>query len=174
MALSFNSNGNLICGEHELSLEEFHKFFVEEFECSNTREKIYKNFIEVLNFLVHLGFNDFSIWIDGSYTTSKLDPNDIDFSIIIDRANTLSFNQGQKQIFRQLFYDVQPADFRNLLHDNYDCDVYIVVDAENYPNDKYYKKFMDCKKYWYNWWSHDRDGNEKGFVKLNVKGGLIQ
>lgn len=169
MALSFNSIGYLVNGMHICSVDEFKQFYVDQFRDSVSRERIFNNFIEVVHLLSELGLSNVKLWIDGSYTTNKMNPGDIDFCMLVDSIEIESLDDDKKNALRKF-----GADDVHALLKKYDCDFYLVIDVENNPDYPAYDEWMKLKRYWNNWWSHDRNGVEKGFVQLEVKGGVIQ
>jgi hypothetical protein len=72
MIPDFDTNGNLPIGIHEATLEEFKEHFAINLIRLDLFEKL-KHVIFLLN-----RFNCRAIFIDGSYVTSKINPNDID------------------------------------------------------------------------------------------------
>jgi len=61
--------GSLTIIEHE---------FVKNFPDSKTREKIFKGLLEYISDLSAFIGPSWTMWLDGSFTTQKRDPNDID------------------------------------------------------------------------------------------------
>lgn len=169
MVLSFNSMGYLANGKHVCTIEEFKQFYVKQFSNSTSRNRIFENFVNVINTLLGFGLKNVKLWIDGSYTTNKINPGDIDFCLVVDSVEIENLDDDAKKALRNFG--------TNAFHDflkKYDCDFYFVIDSENNPAYPAYYECMRIKKYWNDWWSHDRNGIEKGFVELEVKGGVIQ
>jgi len=85
MELKFDDKGHLVPYERiQLKNEEFKEFFINNFEPDSTRNKIYESYQKYLfNFQKEITSN-FIQWIDGSFVTNKMNPNDIDFVTLID------------------------------------------------------------------------------------------
>jgi len=75
--------GYLPEGMHVVSLTAVRKYLVNDFSHSRTRGRLYEKFIRYISALrrrVRL----IGAVVDGSYVTNKVDPNDIDLSVIVD------------------------------------------------------------------------------------------
>lgn len=68
---------------HQVTLEELREYFVERFPGSETRARLFDNFVHYLKLLaVFVELR--GVLVNGSFVTSKLDPRDIDISPVID------------------------------------------------------------------------------------------
>lgn len=111
--LEFDEKGNLTPYNNiEINYEIFVKNFVDSFPLDSTRHQILTNFERFLEKLRLKIYPHFSIWINGSFVTQKLNPNDIDFLIFIEydwfEINELSL-----------------SDFKTMIKQDYkDLDVY--------------------------------------------------
>ncbi len=125
---------------------------------SQTRVKNFENYRNYLSALIAACHNEpFVQWVNGSFTTKKTDPSDIDIVSFIDH----SLLQSSKKLFEQFVY---PNSF-----EQYEVDAYIVpVYTHDHQNnslsisDRLY--WMDnFNKTWYN-----RAGKRlpKGFLEL--------
>jgi len=70
---SLNKNGELIAGEHEATLDEVDTIYG---QTSDKRAHLMKLLRNAAGNLAEAGVN--KIWIDGSFITDKVNPNDID------------------------------------------------------------------------------------------------
>ncbi|MCH8317379.1 MAG: hypothetical protein IIA88_02590 [Bacteroidetes bacterium] len=85
MKISFDQRGNLKpYNIIELDIEEFQKYFVQEFRNSITREIIFDDYLTYINDFKKDVTPNFIQWINGSFVTGKENPKDIDFLTIID------------------------------------------------------------------------------------------
>jgi hypothetical protein len=86
----------------ETNLETFERIFVSNFENSDTRKKLFQNYVSYINDFKNQISDNFYQWIDGSFVTSKLNPNDIDIvtflnaDIYQDKISQLADFQGIK------------------------------------------------------------------------------
>jgi hypothetical protein len=83
----FNTKGHLIPYSNiPFTSNEFYNTFVKEI-ASERREKLYHHYVEFTNqILFLLQVDTLKQWINGSFTTKVLNPNDIDFVTFIDEA----------------------------------------------------------------------------------------
>jgi hypothetical protein len=155
----FNNDGNLPAGDYFPTTSDFEARFVR-VPGSTTREEIYKGFQrhrqELLACMVPPSAN---CLLDGSFTTSKVDPHDIDLVVVLDpatipashakRVGELLSGPGAKQ--------------------DYHCDAYALLE---YPtNHPYYNSVtVQGRAYWLKWFGRDRRGNDKGRVWSEVGG----
>lgn len=83
------SNGHLPLGRHRCDLTELEQVFVNDaqFSASTVREEIFGDLSQVIEL-----FHAFApslievMWIGGSFTSSKPDPNDIDCLLVLDQS----------------------------------------------------------------------------------------
>lgn len=138
-----------------ISMNDFEEIFVHDFRDSQTRTKIfsgYENFI--YDFQIKLT-EKFSHWINGSYTTNKKDPNDIDIVTIVN-ANENFSTTGE--LFKT-FLTIGGS------KEKYLVDAYFIpVYSEEDPRYIITKQYFD---YWSNFFGHDRRNRPKGLIQIN-------
>ena len=143
----FNENGVLPPGFFEYKLEEIEKIFVNDFTESQTREKIFNGFKIWIKELLKVVIPE-EIWLDGSFTTSKVNPNDIDIIVFNNYQDAnKDFNILQK-----------------LGHENF-CDTYYAIE----PNDElpYNQDLINFRNYWRGQFGFDRQDIPKGMIKIS-------
>jgi hypothetical protein len=64
-------------GFHPMTIQELHQLAVAPFSKSNTRADLWTNFLWLISELQAAGLKG-RIWVDGSFVTEKIDPDDID------------------------------------------------------------------------------------------------
>lgn len=157
--LKFDIKGHLTPYERTvLSIEDFEDIFVNSFDESSTRLKIfenYKRFIETFKAEVTPNFKQ---WINGSFVTNKPNPKDIDFVTIIPHD---IYNQKR---------DLIDGKFRlRGAKQVFEVDAYTI---ETYPkNHKNYSISKIDLVYWDNWFSkskRNRHGKTfpKGYIEI--------
>lgn len=154
--MHFNSHGNLDGGIISVSsLSEIEEHLVQAFPDSRTRRR---NFDAFCNFWNSLDKSTVTrIWLDGSFCTTKEDPNDIDCVIFIEpiKQNEDYFETLQKQ--------------HNQLKQNH-LDVYVAPDKECIKIEpktlEIYQKFDYQEKYWLGQFGFDRNRNHKAIIEL--------
>ncbi len=72
----------------ETDLETFESVFVSNFKNSDTRKKVFQNYLSYIHDFKNQISNNFYQWIDGSFVTSKLNPNDIDIVTFLNLKTT--------------------------------------------------------------------------------------
>ncbi len=156
--LEFDEKGNLIPYSHiEISYEIFVKNFVKSFPLDSTRHQILGNFERFLEKFRSKIYPHFNIWINGSFVTQKVSPNDIDCLIFLKydwfEINWLAF-----------------SDFKTAIKQDYkDLDVYFLIE---YPENHKHRIFTDTDIfYWKDWFSKTRKNHsgksfQKGFIEL--------
>jgi hypothetical protein len=156
MIPEFDENGNLPPGTFRPSLPEFKRRFVEFFSSSITRADLYNNYIAYCGLLCSYNVASHH-WVDGSYTTAKSNPRDIDMVIHLDDEK-LSLIRDPNE-FRMNFY---PDD----IHALYNLHTFIVLHyPDGDPRGVLQKKQCEkCKR----WFTRDRHRNNKGIIEFDM------
>ncbi len=159
--LPFDSYGNLTPYKAiKTDLEQVEQVFVHAFKHSQTRERLFANYLAFLEELKQVLAPGFSQWLDGSFTTQKLDPNDVDIVTFVH------FEEYQAKIkeldrFRQLkFGKVR------------DIDCYFVEVFP--PGHRYFVRTQMDTMEWLDLFSHTRPLQNhrklpKGFIQLTFE-----
>lgn len=134
-------------GFHEISLDNLEKIFVEPFHENEKRADLTRRFRDYVCKLSELDLN-VEIWVHGSYSTHKQEPNDIDVLIVFDPIEVNNLPEEKKPIFEELFD-------RDLSKIRYSID--ILSCAFNDP------KFLSFCSGWVGFY---RDKQHKGIPKL--------
>lgn len=125
--------------------------------------------------------------INGSFVRNVVNPYDIDFIMVID-SNKLTIEEHiyltnirlVKNRYREE-YDTYKELYENQMIDKkelYDldffkfgCDFFRL--DKLYDSHPSYDNYLENKKYWIEWWSHDRYNNPKGFLDLKMSDEVI-
>ncbi len=160
MDLSFDIRGYLKPYEKiEIEFEEFKASFVESFEVSSTRQKIFSSYLEFLSRFEEEITPNFIQWIDGSFVTNKENPKDIDFVTLIDFD---IFEKNEELIESKFRLRGAKANFGGL-------DAYAL---KVYPENHERKNITEYDKvYWKNWFSETKKNRlkkkyPKGFLEI--------
>ena len=136
-------------GLHDVKIDDIDNHFLSSFSGSNTRPKLIDGLKKYVEALEQVGAK-FEIWIDGSFATEKVDPNDIDM-VIFGSAAELNKLPHLKQVALQRLID------RTSVRLTLGCDVLFCV-AEN----------QNMRSYWRGWFGFDRNESPKGIARLEV------
>lgn len=151
--MTFESNGMLPAGIHDYTYSQFEEDFVTCFQTSQTRNKI---FISLMNFLklIHSIGDPDELWVDGSYVTNKVNPND---------ADIVMFLNAPEMIILGPQINVLRASFREL-------DIYfaLAISSENQKQLSQDDFFIaaNLRNYWKGQFGFDRADTPKGIVRL--------
>lgn len=136
-------------------LVDFEKRFVTDFIHSTTRQGIFTGLLEYLGdmgiLLMDLGYKGtWNVWLDGSFTTKKLNPNDVDLLSVFDK-------DGLFEQYKHLF---EPM-FANNAETRYGVDAYFLLNDNS-------RKSTELTNYWKSQFGVDRNGRNKGIIHLNI------
>jgi len=135
-------------GFHDISLDAMHDIFVAPFEDNERRKYLterFKNFFEKFS---ELGIGA-EIWIDGSYSTLKPEPGDIDIVFFCNPEQLNTLTQEKRTLISELFN-------RDISKIRYNCEVFLV------PTDN-----ANLRSYWRGWFAFSRDEKPKGIPRIN-------
>lgn len=158
MALfQFDVRGNLFPYEviKTGDLDQFEEFFVAKFPLSATCALLFAGLIDYLsslgNLLESLAYEDtWCVWLNGSFTTSELNPNDIDVLNVLTEGPIFGKNKN-------LFAPLAGHRSRNL----YGIDAYFWLTSPSSESE-------ELGRYWRNQFGTDREGSSKGIVELTI------
>jgi len=136
-------------GLHDFDLSEIGTFFLNDFPNSKTRKPLINGLVKFIEKLVDVGV-PIELWIDGSFTTSKTNPNDIDL-VVFSPSSILNSLPHNKQKQFQVLVDRETVKF------NFGCDVLFC------PSES-----QKMRSYWRGWYGFDRNENPKGIARVVV------
>ena len=147
MKLQFDDFGNLFPYKIiEISLDDFEENFV----FNEYRKQLFESYLQIIIDLKSIGIEHFTHWINGSYTTLKFAPNDIDIVTLIDYR---LYNTYEKELLDLKKRYVGTLDF------------YFLID---YPEThKNISRTQFDKTEWRFLFSTDRRKKSKGFISIN-------
>jgi hypothetical protein len=162
MQISFDQFGNLSPSQKSVfTLPLLKTIFVDEFQESKTRKIIFEGLEAFLTNLSNFIDASFDLWVDGSFVTNKLNPNDIDVVLIID-----AFILAQKGKEIEILFKSNTAKLEYLV-DAYTIAKYDELDSK-------YPLFQIEKAYWANWFGYSRRNIQgkrfpKGFLEIKFE-----
>jgi hypothetical protein len=155
--LQFDENGHLFpYVVHETTLDEMRQVFVDAFPESETRKRLFDNYLDWIFDFQRDVFPYFTQWIDGSFVTQKLNPKDIDFVTFLD-WKVYEIKEKRKELDR----------FWSFSNEKTGLDAYIIP---TYPPDvPEYENTLRIKRKWKDLYSRIREKN----VSENAKKGFL-
>jgi hypothetical protein len=143
-------------GRHEMSRRELRQLCVEQFGHSTRRAKL---FVELSDFIDDFSeiVPSFLCYIDGSFITTKLDPDDIDLHVVIERE---VFESLSEQVKRQIEDESE-------LNSDYTYLFVTVIIRYEYGHE-YYRSSCKDEELWMDFWSVGREKWLKGVPIIRV------
>ncbi|QKN82097.1 DUF6932 family protein [Scandinavium goeteborgense] len=143
-------------GFHDLDDKKVKELCVDAFPNSVRRGVLYCNYIQLIDDIrsINKQFPCFiEIWIDGSFTTEKPEPDDIDILLVID----YSILSAIPAMFHS---QIEMLLNRQYIKHNYHIDLLLLY--KNCPNSDYEEDRM----HWRGVFCHDREDTPKGIARL--------
>lgn len=137
-------------GFHDFELSDIGNHFLHDFPQSVTRRPLIEGLKAFVSHLTEIGA-PIELWIDGSFTTQKDNPNDIDL-VIFSPASILNELSVEKQQLFQALID------RPTIRENFGCDVLFSPSED-----------QDGRSYWRGWYGYDRNERPKGIARVVVE-----
>lgn len=136
-------------GLHDFELHEIGNHFLKGFPNSKTRKSLVDGLNLYVTHLANIGA-PIELWIDGSFTTNKEDPSDIDL-VIFSPASIINSLPPKKQ---QLFQNLTD---RASMKSAFGCDVLFCPTED-----------LNLRSYWRGWYGFDRNEQPKGMARVTV------
>ncbi|WP_155987711.1 hypothetical protein [Thioalkalivibrio sp. ALE28] len=136
-------------GLHDFELGEIGNHFLEDFADSTTRPALIANLEAYAKLFLDLGAS-VELWLDGSFTTKKVDPNDIDLVVFSSEAEVNALPPREQSLLKALLDHAT-------IKKRFGLDVYFCV-AEN----------QQMRSYWRGWFGFDRNEEPKGIARIMV------
>lgn len=155
--MNFDANGSLPAGFHDLTYDEFYDFFVTGFPSSQRRQLIAESLLDFSAEVFAIGI-PCEFWIDGSYATTKINPNDADIILFLQYKDMQSleplrstFRQKYQGILDIYFWYAKSPENQGLLS------------ATDYQN------VINTRNYWRGQFGFDREDKPKGIIRIDCK-----
>ena len=138
-------------GFKQIALWQLDTVFLEPFGENEHRKYLINRLSAYISEVLSLGLNT-EIWIDGSFSTYKPDPQDVDVVFLFDENEIHDLNDRKKQLFEELFLK------RELIKARYSVDVYFIDRNDENEKQKWITTYgFDKKKI-----------NSKGIYKIQL------
>lgn len=146
----------LSSGLQTISLSELKKLTVEAFPLSTRRNAIFNGLETIISALNRLAIPA-EVWVDGSFLTKKIDPEDCDLVVRLDAGFVESCSDEQYQILTWI---------NSNLKTTFSCDSYVFAEwPESHEGGEFSVK---QRAYWLRWFGHDRRGGTKGIAVIGT------
>lgn len=136
-------------GFKDVNQADLRKVLVEPFENPDRREYLLTRFEALLDRFRETGISS-EVWIDGSFSTEKPEPGDIDMIFFVDGQIVNNLPPEKQNILKEL-------NDRNMSSIRYKCDVFIV------PNQD-----VNARSYWRGWFGFSRNEEPKGIIRIAI------
>lgn len=145
------------------TLAEIHEQFVAGVRDSKTRDEIWGGWMRHRTDFERVGV-PYATMVDGSFTTVKRDPSDIDLCILVDAPTLDALTATEYREFERLTET-------SLTKPEYRCDVYHVA---QYPvtDPRFYKTAVGVS-YWTRVFGHDKRTKRPKAILLVTEGGVL-
>jgi hypothetical protein len=160
MAVPAFEEGLLPGGRHVATVEQVRAALVEPFAGSTTRAPIYSFWLERRAAVAEL-VDVAAEWLDGSFTTDRLDPADMDLVTVLDGPSFDALPRHRRQVLASLVGGTHTEAF-------WSCDAGVVV---AYPDDVLARpRTAVAGACWLAYFGHTRDGRTTGVVEVLADG----
>lgn len=155
--IEFDKNGNPSPpGIVKITVEDFKKIFVEGFSGSESRPTIFDSYTNYCVDFKNQISEKFDQWLNGSYTTTKLNPNDIDLINIVEVDESLNSKGGLLRDFLTVGGS----------KDKYLVDGYFIpVYDKNDPRREITDHWLN---HWADFFGHDRMRRPKALIEVPI------
>jgi len=167
-------SGSLPVGRYSSNLEDFERRFVRhpEFSSSETRSRIWNDFLSALT-LLKSALPVASVWVAGSFTTSKIDPSDIDCLFVVDISEIQKVtNDEPKAKVVQEFANAGSLKSVGLLVDNYFIAWHPVMVPAAQSEDE--RNYYRIRGYWDDWWQRSRQPDQMSISNAFPRRGYLE
>lgn len=138
-------------GFHDIEMDQLEWHFARPFPNPAHRSTLLKKLRDYLAEVLSLGIPIKEIWIDGSFSTFKPRPQDVDILFVVDKVELDLMPDDLKQSFQSLLGNRGKIRF--------DCDAYLTT-TDNIPQIAYWEDFF----------GRDRNRKKKGIPRIMLKG----
>ena len=153
--VNFEASGMLPAGFHDCTVQEFIATFVDDFPTSQRRKVIVDGLFDFAKEVFDVGI-PCEFWVDGSFVTTKTNPNDADLVLFLQAQN---MNVLAPQI----------ADFRKKYAGTLDMYFAYATSTENQQLFRSidYQQIVNKRNYWRGQFGFDRADSPKGIVRID-------
>lgn len=138
-------------GFKQIALWQLDTVFLEPFGENEQRKYLINRLSAYISEVLSLGLNA-ELWIDGSFSTHKPEPQDVDVVFLLDEDEIQDLNERKQKLFEELFIR------RELIKARYSVDVYFIDRNDEIEKQKWITTYgFDSRKI-----------NSKGIYKIQL------
>ena len=157
--MQFNIDGYLPSGLHDHDEGSIKLHLVDSFPASSTRPAIWSGYLQHSEELRSVGV-EVTEFINGSFSTTKNDPSDIDLVGFADADTVNKLTPAEQAKFEELFKG-------KATKAKYMCDAYFLATVP--PGHPHEQQVRTMRKYWMGEFGFDRQDRPKGIIRTVVK-----
>lgn len=144
-------------GMHRMQLADVWRLCVCDFPLSATRPRIMRGLERLISYMNRMGITG-ELWLDGSFLTQKIDPDDVDMALRLQSAFSDNVTLDQDAFLRWFADDD--------LKPRFYCDTYVFVE---YPeDDPRFDEGDEDRRYWLGWFGRSRRKMPKGIATVQI------
>lgn len=152
----FDEQGYLAPGFHDWTLQDVRSNLVEAFGAEGPRPVLYDGLLRLRTAMVAVGAEGRQ-WLDGSFSTAKGDPGDIDLLSVFEESLINGLPASAQNQIAQLTAGPETKA-------SHGCDSYICISVpEDHPR---YAHYRQLRTYWLGEFGFDREDQPKGIVRV--------
>jgi hypothetical protein len=154
--INFDEKGNPTpYGIIETNISSLKGKYVDEFPSSITRRLIFNEYSGYIVYFFNALNNSWIQWINGSFTTNKENPNDIDLVNLVKVDNKFILNPNKK------LFNNPNSEEEYLVHSSF----IPIYDS----NDLRYSEVTEyLLNYWKKWFGQDKENKPKGIIQIEI------
>lgn len=150
--MQFNDMGLIEAGLHECDMGEFCEIFINDFVTSQSRTIIFQSLKKFLENII-AKYDLYEVWIDGSYVTNKVNPNDVDIVLFFELNDFIMIGQEWNNIRNVAYLDAY-----------FSCAVNQNSLSQLSPPD--INTITNKRNYWKGQFGFDRSDTPKGIIVI--------
>lgn len=137
-------------GFHDLEPGELDELFVFPFEQTGRRKYLVERLRAFLDLLTQFDL-DWEVWLDGSFCTKKIEPDDIDVALFFQADQLNEMDPHHQNVLLRLVQNREEVRLR------YSCDAYFLNGED-----------VEIRSYWRGWFGFSREEIPKGIPRLRL------
>lgn len=146
-------NGLLEPGLHDVTVDDIQDCFVKQFGTSQRRKDIFESLVVFLENLME-NYRIYEVWVDGSFVTSKINPNDVDIVVYFECEDFVSISREWNRLRAVTNIDAYAA---------------IAVNSESKAklSQQDFMQVTNQRNYWRGQFGFDRADSPKGLLVVS-------